>query len=448
MRDLLARLSDAQVRDLLLDQLGKTTAPPADTPPTIPSGMSGAMDGGMSMVANEAQTIRYRLGAMIAAAEDLPYAALFVVDRLTHERAPTDVLHLVIAIAAIFGAAALAEHLFRRLFGTEALTFPDERSPGDFRKLGLLAIGALVDVFAIATFAIAAVLVYFLLHPDDDFIRLAFWQMFLSVLSVRLVATAARFIMAPHRPDLRLPLITSATARGLYHRLVFLAALLAIGHIVFTLFWLAGLPEPLVLLCGTIVQWLVVIALIAFTWLERRAIAQLVGVNAAAFEPHRADARPDAAPAGRIGTFFASTWHVFVGAVFVGMGLFATGSRLLTAQSQGPHIIATLVLVAALPAVDGLLRMTIRRLIPPALERRPRLGRERLPAGDHAQPADRAGGGGRHPLRRHLGHSDRGAGAAQSGATSRRGDAPHRHHPDPCVGLLGRDQDVDQPDGS
>ena len=222
---------------------------------------------------------------------------------------------------------------------------------------------ALVDVFALATFAIVGVLVYFLLHPADDFLRIAFWQMFLSVLIARLVVTAAGLILAPLRPDLRLPSITSATARVLFHRLIFLTALLAIGHTIFVLFQFAGVPEPLVLLTGTIVQWIVVIVLIAFIWLERHAIAQLLGLHAGS-----PGAYPTEARLGRIGAFFAGTWHVFVSAVFIGMGLFATTSRLLTAQSQGPRIIATLLLVAALPAVDGLLRMTVRRLIPPARE--------------------------------------------------------------------------------
>ena len=76
---LIARLSDVQVRELLLQQLDRRTPEP---------GASASGADAVFMVADRAQTIRYRLGEMVAALPDVPYAALFIIDQLTSNRNP------------------------------------------------------------------------------------------------------------------------------------------------------------------------------------------------------------------------------------------------------------------------------------------------------------------------------------------------------------------------
>jgi hypothetical protein len=49
----------------------------------------------------------------------------------------------------------------------------------------------------------------------------------------------------------------------------------------------------------------------------------------------------------------------------IGIGLFATISRLLTGEAQGSRILPTLVLLVAWPVLDGLMRMIVRHFVPP-----------------------------------------------------------------------------------
>ena len=112
----------------------------------------------------------------------------------------------------------------------------------------------------------------------------------------------------------------------------------------------AGLPEPLTIALWTILQWLLLGTLIAFVWLRRRDISALLGSS---FRKQ--------ASAG----YFAGKEHILFTCALIGIGLFATISRLLTGEAQGSRILPTLVLLVAWPALDGLMRMIVRHIVPP-----------------------------------------------------------------------------------
>jgi moderate conductance mechanosensitive channel len=223
-------------------------------------------------------------------------------------------------------------------------------SSQDFGKLGLLAARALVDFLALAVFALVGILVFFVVHPDEDFTRAAFWGASLAFLAVRAVAVVLRAPLVPRRPDLRLPRLQDASARRLCRWLVGLGgltgAVVAFGWLVNR----AGLPEPLTVALGTILQWLLLGTLIAFVWLRRRDISALLG------SPSGKQAR-----AG----YFAGKEHVLFTCALIGIGLFAMVSRLLTGEGQASRILPTLALLVAWPVLDGLMRMVVRRIMPP-----------------------------------------------------------------------------------
>jgi small-conductance mechanosensitive channel len=335
---LIARLSDAQVRELLLQYLDRHAPEP---------GSAAAGADAVSLVVDRAQTIRYRLGEMVAGLPDVPYAALFVIDQLTANRDPRRILDMTVGLAVILAAAACGEYAFRRLVGPVGGRVTQISSSQDFGKLGLLAARALVDFLALAVFALVGILVFFVVHPDEDFTRAAFWAAFLAFLAVRAVAVVLRALLAPRRPDLRLPRLQDASARRLYRWLVGLGgltgAVVAFGWLVNR----AGLPEPLTVALGTILQWLLLGTLIAFVWLRRRDISALLG------SPSGKQAR-----AG----YFAGKEHVLFTCALIGIGLFAMVSRLLTGEGQASRILPTLALLVAWPVLDG--RRTPHRAAP------------------------------------------------------------------------------------
>ncbi|MBK8211170.1 MAG: mechanosensitive ion channel family protein [Rhodospirillales bacterium] len=112
------------------------------------------------------------------------------------------------------------------------------------------------------------------------------------------------------------------------------------------------LPEPLLLAFGSALQWIVIAALLTGVWVKRDALDRLIGIDSSAM---------GSSPA----SLLARHWHLLFAVGLIGMGLFATASRLLTDQPQAIPIIETLLVAAAVPAIDGLLRMAVRHLLSP-----------------------------------------------------------------------------------
>lgn len=346
-RAAIAGLSDTEVRALLLHRLDQEAAQAT---------AATTADDTFELVVTGSQTVRYRLGEIIAAAPDLPYAALFVAERLTGDRDPSLITGMLLGMAVILLAGASCEALFRRMLGRLGDRTGIGTATTDLGKLGLLMVRAMVDALALGVFAVTAILAFFVLHPDDDEHRRIFWVAFLTILGARCVAAAGRVLLAPRRPDLRLPALGDAEARSLCRWLVALAALVSFAATFGPMLVSLNLPEPLLLLLWTVLQWAVIGTLIAAVWLQRRPLDQLLGVPA------------DVAADGSAGALLARRWHVLFSAGLFAIGLFATVSRLLTAQPQGTRVMQTLIVVAAVPLVDGFLRVVVRHLIVPAEE--------------------------------------------------------------------------------
>ncbi len=93
--------------------------------------------------------------------------------------------------------------------------------------------------------------------------------------------------------------------------------------------------------------------MVMFVGCQHRRLAALAGVPTA---------KEPVAPQ-RASSFLAAHWHLLLATALIGMGLYAIVCRLLTLQSQAPRILGTLGVLALVPAVDGLLGMTVCRLL-------------------------------------------------------------------------------------
>jgi hypothetical protein len=96
LRDLPARLSDAQVRELLIAQLDKEIA----------AAPAAGSDGYVDKLEAEATNLRQAWGRMLAAVPDLPTVPLFLARQLIGDRNPSILLAILVGIGAIFLAGA------------------------------------------------------------------------------------------------------------------------------------------------------------------------------------------------------------------------------------------------------------------------------------------------------------------------------------------------------
>ncbi|QLH40223.1 MAG: mechanosensitive ion channel family protein [Defluviicoccus sp.] len=216
-----------------------------------------------------------------------------------------------------------------------------------------MAMAAVIDALALAVFAVVGGLVFLVVQPDQEFVRTAFWAVFLAILGVRAMVIMAALILAPGRPALRLPRLDDASARRLYLWLLALTALTCGCAVLSVLSSTIGLPEPLDAALGFALQWGLTVVLLVFVCSQRRTIGRLLATGPASQRRSQ--------PAHHL----VRNGHVLLCTAIVGLALVSWLSRLLSGHSHVRENLATLALLMALPAVDGLLRMLVRWLVPP-----------------------------------------------------------------------------------
>ena len=340
VRDLLSRLSDGQVRQLLIDQLDRAVAPP--TKSKGDGGMTGmARMGGMTgmagMVDEHAGTMRGRFDVLYDALAALPSTMREVATRLAGPEVPADGWRLAGYLAAMILIAWIVEFAYRyalrdyrvRLQKTQAATF----SARAFQ----LGVRLLLDLGGIAVFGVAAIAFFFAFWLGYDLRRIAVLVALIAILVVRTTALFARFLLAPDSAQGRLLPLADLPARRLRTFAIALSVLYGLGIVTTTVLTAAGAAEATIDLVR-MAFWTSGLAIALITvWLTRAPIATLI--------------RGDAGHGAVIG-WIADLWPVAATAYF--LALFLGGIFNVLAGMPSPIGVgfASVLLIVALPIVD------------------------------------------------------------------------------------------------
>jgi moderate conductance mechanosensitive channel len=338
IRDLVARLSDDQVRALLLTQLDRTatTDAPAAERPTV--GLIGELEDGVGDV----RTLWQR---RIAALPELPGVLPFLLGRLAEGKGTAQLLLTAVAVAIMFAVGIVAEVVFRRLTTGMRSRIPDHQVESFTTRLGYLLQRFGWQVLDLLVFGIAIVAAFFTLYHGHEATRLTVMTYVLAVVLLRLVAAGSRLLLAPHAHELRLIPFDDQSALRLHRWVVAVAAIGTFGFLTGDLLALLGLDPATLDVFGAMVGVVFVAALIAMIWQARHPVAGLIRGRPTGHGPI----------AERLRRFLAQTWHLL--AITYVLVIFATyqvreafGQE--TAVSVG---ILSLLLFAALPLADAAL---------------------------------------------------------------------------------------------
>lgn len=337
IRELVARLSDDQVRALLLTELDRA-ADEISQAPSHTVGLVGELEDG----AGEVRALWQR---RIAALPELPGVVPFLLGHLAEGKSTSQLLLTVAAMAVILGTGIVAELVFRRLSAGMRSRIPDHRVESFTLRLGCLLQRFLWQVLDLLVFGIAVVAAFFALYHGHEATRLTVMTYLLAIVLVRLVADGSRFLLAPHAHDLRLIPFGDHDALRLHRWIVAVAAIGTFGFLTGDLLALLGLDAATLDVFGTMVGLAFVAVLIAMIWQARRPVAGLIRGEPAGHGPI----------AQRVLQVLARIWHLlaiaYVLVIFVAYQVReAFGQE--TAVSVG---ILSLLLVAALPLADAAL---------------------------------------------------------------------------------------------
>ncbi len=334
IRELVARLSDAEVRELLLSQLDKA-AGPAD-------GGSGApME---TDLASDMDRARTEFGAVLRSWRVLPAALGDAVRRFSEGRTSYHLLIVAVLFAGILALGWIAERVVRWLLGDVRARLDAAGGPGV--DAGSLVIRVVLELLLLAVFAFTAFAAFLAIYQGHGPSRELIVKALLVAIEVRLAILIARFLLAPHAPAQRLLPFDDATAGILYRGVVGLAWLFGILDVVAFFFQRFGMPrEPFILMIS--------LGRLLFAAVFLRLVWRVRGPIAAKIRGHGQ---------GTVRRLLADLWPALMTAYVLCLLVVMTVEQLAGRLRTGRVGILSLLVILAMPLIDmALCRVLDRR---------------------------------------------------------------------------------------
>jgi small-conductance mechanosensitive channel len=343
-RELLARLSDSQVRELLLRHLDEAGegGPGADETP-----------GFIEDFEDTAARLRNSQREVLGAVGDLPSVLPFVLDRLSEGKDRSHLLLIVVAFAVLLLVGFAAEWLVRRLTRDYRRQVEQAAARTMAIKLGCCCLRLVLDLLTLGVFWLAALGVFFALYQGHEPSRWAILTYLSAVVLFRAVLLVSRALLAPSTPALRMVPLGDGGARLLHGRAVLLAAIAVFGFHTGALLDLLGLDWRLVQLLMTAVGLAFAAAIVVTLWQARRPVADLI----------RGTPQAEATAAYRVRQVLAETWHVLAIGYVAVVYLLSKVEALLTQEPVTARAIGSLLVVVAVPLADGAIRQVLSDIL-------------------------------------------------------------------------------------
>ncbi len=258
---LLSRLSDEQVRLLLLDYLALRGTAPSEGDAVIADLQEGLHE------------FRSGLGAQAAEFHNLPAIPGFIYARLTQGAGPYQPLIVLAVFAAISAIAYGVERGYRHLARRQYAALSQPRDSDALDRLGYLSVRLGLDLVGLAIFAATILGLFFLLYQGHEPSRLLIMTLLSGVLVVRATSIVSRFIFAPYASHLRIAPFDDAVALRI-HRWILLATTVGTFALLLCMLMLQlGLPIVQHDLVTNLVGVLLVAIIITATLDVRRPVA-------------------------------------------------------------------------------------------------------------------------------------------------------------------------------
>ena len=331
-RDLLSRLSDEQVRSLLLEQLDRAAAG-AEGQATTEGGMR-AKAGMAGMVDQHAGSMRDRYTTLYDAFFALPATLRELAQRIG-DADGSGYWRLAASIAMVLVGGGIVEALYR--FALRRYRLRLEAPAGAFSARAFqLAVEFLLDFGRLVVFTVAAVVVFFAFWVGNELQRIVVLEVLFAVVVVRVTALIARFLLVPTPARGRLLPLPDRAARDLLTFALAISTVFAGGVAAVTIVQATNANAEAAELIA-IGVWLVGICIALWTtWRVRKPIADLI----------RADSH------SVVVGWLAELWPVIATGYFLALLLGGVFNLLAgTPVTRGTGF-ASLLLVMALPIVD------------------------------------------------------------------------------------------------
>ena len=276
VREIMANLTDEQVRSLLIEELKTESARQEASEKKKQHGLAALLHeahAGMDLLR---QRFEYLFSGAVIAPRELPKTLRSVLGSET--MVPPG--RLLLAVAALTALWIGAMALFRRR--TVAARKAISRLPEDsywFERMGRLFLRAMLDLFGVVLGAVVVLAFYLGLFNEGAAAKPVVIAWLAAMVFLALVKIAARFLLAPHAPSLRYLPLSDRVAQYLFRWTVWLGRIMATGLLFTALIRLAGGSEALFLLTSALFGSLIAFVLALMVLWNKKPVADFIRAN-------------------------------------------------------------------------------------------------------------------------------------------------------------------------
>ena len=312
IRELVSRLSDSEVRALLIQQLDRAAAPAVKSDANLVMSME-----------SEAQRARERMDELFDALVGLPETLRAMRDRFEVGRGPGHAWMVALACVLMLVIAYVAERVYRYLLRNQRVHLDDLHDEPFGTRWAHNLMRLVLDLGGVVVFGAAALLFFYVIYHGHEPSRLVTLGVLNSALVFRLVQVASRFLLEPRAPALRLLPLGDQAARHLHGGLLQIVAAYVVFVLPLFLLLRLGAPQAAADVFALIAAAICLMVGVVTVWGVREDVAGLIRGPGAPGAPRRilADLWPALATAYLIFVYIALVLDILAGRPLTGRGI-------------------------------------------------------------------------------------------------------------------------------
>jgi len=339
VRELIARMSDAEVRNLLIDQLDRDSTKAA---------ADGSMSDMVGSMGEQSAVMRKRAAEVVGGVSALPEALEHVYGRLTDKGGAAHLLVIAAAIAIILAFGWIVEKVFRRLVRGPLERVHQGLGASFSAEAMRIVLNFVLEALALALFYAGATALFFAFWQGHAATRSVLLVVLGAVVVYRAVATISRMLLAPEDPAIRLLPFDDAAARRLHNGVARFMLIYVVGYGTSIVFRALGVQDAVADLLVVVVALALLASLLATTWGAREPISRLI----------RGDGER-----GALVRLLAEVWPVLASVYFVAIVVARIMELLSGPMMRSNAAMISVLLVIALPIADMVLCRALAALV-------------------------------------------------------------------------------------
>ena len=272
----LARLSDEQIRKLLIAELKKDAAA-SSAKPQKKSGLLAWLDQRMHTLDHQGDDDEVGAAQLLAHIGKAPTDVLNALENIGGGQFGVLVKNLFLIFLALVSGIGV-EYFFRRLIKKASIQLPDvtgEEEEG-LTRLWAALINILPPVVHITVFAFASIGVFILFNVDTQPVRSTFMAVLVAIVLARGLTLVSRLFCSPEIPSLRLLPLEDSLAHSMHQGIGFLVWYVSLSLMFLVLIMDLGAPLDMGRALGAVLGTILFVLLIIRLLTRKKVIAQAI----------------------------------------------------------------------------------------------------------------------------------------------------------------------------